>query len=87
MCTGYLVLLAVVFGGLQQPDAKPAPGKAGPLPEQTAHHEPGVPDDARPSAPDRTSGPTVPVGHHTSGPAVPVGHHISRAPVETRPAP
>ncbi|MFE0192655.1 hypothetical protein [Streptomyces sp. NPDC058989] len=76
MCTGYLVLLAVVFGGLQQPDAKPAPGKAGPLPGHTAGQEPGVPDDARPSAPA-----------HTSGPAVPVGHHATRAPVETRPAP
>ncbi|MGW1377534.1 hypothetical protein ACWD6P_25135 [Streptomyces sp. NPDC002446] len=77
MCTGYLVILAVVFGGLQQPDAKPAPGKADPLPRHTARHEPGVPAGAHPSAsPD-----------HTSGPAVPVGHHTPRPPVDTRPAP
>lgn len=76
MCTGYLVLLAVVFGGLLQPAAKPAPGKADPLPDHTARPVPSAPGGARPAA---TS--------DTSGRAVPVGHHTSRAPSRTTPAP
>lgn len=76
MCTGYLVLLAVVFGGLLQPAAKPAPGKADPLPDHTARPVPSAPGGAGPAA---TS--------DTSGRAVPAGHHTSRAPSRTTPAP
>lgn len=76
MCTGYLVLLAVVFGGLLQPAAKPAPGKADPLPDHTSRPAHRAPRGPGPSAtPD------------TSGRAVPVGHHTSRAPSRTTPAP
>lgn len=76
MCTGYLVLLAVVFGGLLQPGAKPAPGKADPLPDHTPRSVPSALGGAGPAA---TS--------DTSGRAVPVGHHASRAPSRTNPAP
>ncbi|MFG2138346.1 hypothetical protein [Streptomyces sp. NPDC048650] len=76
MCTGYLVLLVVVFGGLLQPAQKPVPGRADPLPEHTAPHPSGDPGDARPPAP--SSNP---------GAAMPVGHHSSPAPAHTAPVP
>jgi len=73
MCTGYLVLLVVVFGGLLQPGPQPAPGQADPLPHPAGHHAPAGPDDPRRPVPSEE-----PSG--AAGSAVPAGRHSSRAP-------
>ncbi|MFJ6749359.1 hypothetical protein ACIQNI_14365 [Streptomyces sp. NPDC091266] len=72
-CIGYLVLLAVVFGGLLQPGERPAPGKADPLPGGTARHEHGV--QGRAGLPAHSATPE------------PASHHTSRTPTDTSPAP
>ncbi|MYT28577.1 MULTISPECIES: hypothetical protein [unclassified Streptomyces] len=71
MCTGYLVLLVVVFGGFLQSAGKPAPDTAVQLPERARHQQPHGPDGPRRPAPSGTPGPTAPGGQRITPSAVP----------------
>ncbi|MER6048708.1 hypothetical protein K2224_20245 [Streptomyces sp. BHT-5-2] len=71
MCTGYIALLVVVFGGFLQSAGKPVPGAAVQLPGRAGQQQSHGPDAPRRAAPSRTPGPAVPAGQRVTPSAVP----------------
>ncbi|WP_438489453.1 hypothetical protein [Streptomyces sp. S186] len=71
LCTGYIVLLVVVFSGFLQSAGKPAPDTAVQLPERAGHQPPHGSDGPHRTAPSRTPGPAVPVRQRNTPSAVP----------------